>query len=60
MRQIFNFNPRLSIYVIQNPPFLLAVKMAAKIRGATCATPFTSKVPTRVRLLYSLYSVAGA
>ena len=36
---------------LSNPPFLLASKMAAKMREATCAAPLTSKVPTEVGLL---------
>ena len=37
---------------------LLARKMAANMREATCARTKTSKVPTRVALLYLSYSVA--
>ena len=36
---------------LSNSPFLLASKMAANMREATCAAPLTSKVPTEVGLL---------
>ena len=40
-----------SLITLSNSPFLLASKMAAKMREATCAAPLTSKVPTEVGLL---------
>ena len=47
---VFAVNSLITLYLL-NPPFLLASKMAAKMREATCAAPLTSKVPTEVGLL---------
>ena len=48
---ICRFMIELPNNTLSSQPFLLASKMAAKMREATCAAPLTSKVPTEVGLL---------
>ena len=48
---VFAVNSLITLYQNRHFSFLLASKMAANMREATCAAPLTSKVPTEVGLL---------